>query len=718
MTKLMDELFAHVSYDTTGSNWRNNPDSEPPEDGVESVDVAEDFNPNHDPKDGEFAESGGSSAGKSLPRAQLKKSVEDTPEFKKWFGASKVVHENGTPMIMFHGTGANFDKFQKRVGDVGIHFGTAGQADDRLDYQRERKIKTEQGMNIMPVYLSITNPLRLPDCGAWNPDNMVFQLQKLFPNSDISQTGNKWVESEKRWKPVNIKLKTTKDIREWLQSKGYDGIVYKNTGEVAGASQLRQDAMFDADKDAELKKYIDEHAEDSYIAFESNQIKSAIGNKGTFSSKSKVITDSELGEDADFNEAQHPRGQPKNAGQFAKSDSAVKEGASKLSSLPQSKLDNMDWPQIHDFVEQHKLGNVGNAAYNLHEARKLTPKPSDKLKKVTESNTWSLSNEFDYVANVDGHHYGVSKYEDPDADEDNDEDYVWAFKPLDENTITMHTTSTSDKDELFKEMREHNQKTGRGEQAQKSHSKVLFEVAPDPHDEELTTRWNKIDEHTRAVISSEVLDGILPEVQEKLGADEPLQVTKHVQYGGYLDNTNPSLSLLLGKSVTNAQAAMLTRVLGSALTQDSMMRVSEKPFTGSTEMGTVIVRVPADIGYKAVESMYNKLRQSVLDGDGKPLINGHTTDDGSMVILVDTGSEEAIHNQVLKVLGDKYEVGHGKLQVAWPEKGDDDYGFTGEDKTVRGKSESSVQQWVHSVRTRATEDLKHRIEQYETEHKG
>ena len=251
---------------------------------------------------------------------------------------------------------------------------------------------------------------------------------------------------------------------------------------------------------------------------------------------------------------------------------------------------------------------------------------------------------------------------------------------------------------------------------QQPQSKVLFEVAPDPHDTALTQRWNKIDEHTRAVISSEVLDGILPEVQDKLGADEPLQVTKHVQYGGYLDNTNPSLSLLLGKSVTSAQAAMLTRVLGSALTQDSMMRVSEKPFTGSTEMGTVIVRVPADIGYKAVESMYNKLRQSVLDGDGKPLINGHTTDDGSMVILVDTGSEEAIHNQVLKVLGDKYEVGHGKLQVAWPEKGDDDYGFTGEDKTVRGKSESSVQQWVHSVRTRATEDLKHRIEQYEAGH--
>ncbi|MGB2166377.1 MAG: hypothetical protein ACPH3M_04015, partial [Candidatus Puniceispirillales bacterium] len=35
----------------------------------------------------------------------------DSPYFKKWFGKSKVVDENGKPLVVYHGTDRNFDSF-------------------------------------------------------------------------------------------------------------------------------------------------------------------------------------------------------------------------------------------------------------------------------------------------------------------------------------------------------------------------------------------------------------------------------------------------------------------------------------------------------------------------------------------------------------------------------------------------------------------------------
>lgn len=221
----------------------------------------------------------------------------DTPEFKRWFGGSKVVDADGNPMVMYHGTNADITKFRRRVGDVGIHFGTLGQSTDRIEYLADRGVRTPEGQNIMPVYLSIKRPLRMDDAGMWNADNMDYQLKRLFPQDE-----------------AQIKrLKTTKQIREFIQSKGYDGIVYRNTGEVGGgreysvAQQQARDKLVEAQRarnkplnqydkeDQQTAEYIayqkayddyvkfrEANAEDSYIAFEPTQIKSAIGNIGTY----------------------------------------------------------------------------------------------------------------------------------------------------------------------------------------------------------------------------------------------------------------------------------------------------------------------------------------------------------------------------------------------------------------------------------------------------
>ena len=220
----------------------------------------------------------------------------ESPEFRNWFGDSKVVDADGKPLKVYHSTSADKDflRFNKRVGDIGNHFGTVGQAEDRWQYVNKFG-GDEKNLRIMPVYLAIKNPLRLTDAGAWNADNLTYQLAEKFPQ-DATQIR---------------KLKSTKDIREFIQSKGYDGVVYKNTGETAGADEYRRAVQIAkaglpgewiasakhsySEDDQKHPAYIkwneaekayqqfrEDSAEDSYIAFSPTQIKSAISNTGEF----------------------------------------------------------------------------------------------------------------------------------------------------------------------------------------------------------------------------------------------------------------------------------------------------------------------------------------------------------------------------------------------------------------------------------------------------
>ena len=105
----------------------------------------------------------------------------------------------------------------------------------------------------------------------------------------------------------------------------------------------------------------------------------------------------------------------------------------------------------------------GYQAYHIYAANKLQPKPSDKLKKVSEESSnyasSQLGQDYHYVANVDGHHFGVSKEEDPDADEDNEDDdgnmkqYIHNFVRLDHPDEKPVTVPSSDVGELFQAMR-------------------------------------------------------------------------------------------------------------------------------------------------------------------------------------------------------------------------------------------------------------------------
>jgi hypothetical protein len=181
------------------------------------------------------------------------KKITDSPAFKKWFGKSKVVDENGEPLVVYHGavpTGEikTFYPFS--------HFGTADAAEERLRAHRgdpdEYGNPSVDGEMVFPVYLSIKNPIRFEDSGA--EDAMADLLGAAVEQKIISVD-----ERDYAWGTYESEPDIDKafdEIASLLESKGYDGGVYSNALEDAGF--------------------------DSWIAFRPTQIKSATGNRGTF----------------------------------------------------------------------------------------------------------------------------------------------------------------------------------------------------------------------------------------------------------------------------------------------------------------------------------------------------------------------------------------------------------------------------------------------------
>ena len=182
-----------------------------------------------------------------------------TPNFKRWFGdwendpqnASKVLDENGEPLVVFHGTpkGNTFSTFE--VNPQGIHFGSWTAAVERAENM--------SGYNTTWGEFS-----------SW--DN-------YDEDGDYEATDE--INAEIFDCFLNIRnIQVTKDLSDWTQAiidakkNGFDGIMYKNT--------------------------VEDYGSDSYVVFLPNQIKSASENNGDYSTsnadiyKQAMIPNSEL----------------------------------------------------------------------------------------------------------------------------------------------------------------------------------------------------------------------------------------------------------------------------------------------------------------------------------------------------------------------------------------------------------------------------------------
>jgi len=159
----------------------------------------------------------------------------DSPEFKNWFQASKVVDESGAPLVVYHGTDQKIEAFKHKRSADGFYFtSNKSLAKDYAKDSEANAVFAGTKATVYPTYLSMQNPLVVDgsdgsfDFGGESHDRLIEQAK------------------------VN----------------GHDGVIIKNT----------QDDITDSKRGRS----------DTYIAFDSTQIKST-KNNGKFDPKDPRI---------------------------------------------------------------------------------------------------------------------------------------------------------------------------------------------------------------------------------------------------------------------------------------------------------------------------------------------------------------------------------------------------------------------------------------------
>ncbi len=172
----------------------------------------------------------------------------DTPEFKSFFKDSKVLDEQGEPLVVYHGTQSSFDAFEKRKAhdkegkSLGLGFGrnvfyfsSSPGAANQFAFRGERGPGYVPGSpSIVPAFLSVENP---------------FDAEKNYERYRRARDGWRDTETDIYWGdfPSSRNQRIEAFVKQ-LKKEGHDGIVFG----------------------------------DEYAVFEPTQIKSATGNVGTF----------------------------------------------------------------------------------------------------------------------------------------------------------------------------------------------------------------------------------------------------------------------------------------------------------------------------------------------------------------------------------------------------------------------------------------------------
>lgn len=200
----------------------------------------------------------------------------NTPEFKRFFKDSKVVDENGKPLVMFHGTNKSqdgeaftqFDTYASNYGLMGM--GSYFTADTNVASSYTTKGKGD-APSVYPVYLSIKNPLDME--GKADPGKWIAQFDGIEEFHEGGDTNESWYRAaEDLMADQELpKWEGAEAMQDGLRAMGYDGITH------VGGGRVQSDGV--------------RHR--VYIAFDPEQIKSAIGNQGTYDPTNPDIRKSE-----------------------------------------------------------------------------------------------------------------------------------------------------------------------------------------------------------------------------------------------------------------------------------------------------------------------------------------------------------------------------------------------------------------------------------------
>lgn len=178
-----------------------------------------------------------------------------TEAFRDWFADSKATNTTGEPLLVFHGAGAKFTKFD--VGGKPIwltanikyaeEYSTATRSVERI--LPEASIYAGNVDRIIPAYIRVENPADVGNTDGGYSGNYVDLAKRLqIRPSELQAVWEQAGKPELMWQVIN-----TPGMVEMLKRHGYDGIQAVENGVKAWA------------------------------VFDSAQVKSAVANNGSFS---------------------------------------------------------------------------------------------------------------------------------------------------------------------------------------------------------------------------------------------------------------------------------------------------------------------------------------------------------------------------------------------------------------------------------------------------
>ncbi len=239
----------------------------------------------------------GIGAGVSSVAPRARAAILDNPNFQKWFGRSKVVDEAGNPLVVYHGTGGDFEQFNT-AGGTGKTFGSGSFFSSSPDVANT--YATGSAQNVMPSYLAMDNPAVFDANGArWNrmgksvkaslpkttvsgqeDENLYAALAGIEPKQGVTKTISaknttlgKLFPGEFQWGDETF---STDDLARWAKQQGHGGVIIKNVIDHGPSGQFASDVA--------------RTPTDIYVPFNATQIKSATGNRGTFDPTDPNIT--------------------------------------------------------------------------------------------------------------------------------------------------------------------------------------------------------------------------------------------------------------------------------------------------------------------------------------------------------------------------------------------------------------------------------------------
>jgi len=258
-----------------------------------------------------------------------------TPEFKRWFGKSKV-KKSGKPVVVYHGTNKKFDIFNdKNIGATTGNFGHYGYG---FYFSYDIREAKGYGNVILPVYLRIENPFYgdrvsalskyAKEFGSYEKVNIAVDrnwLLSALKKKDIIAYNFMLLilkyGYEKGWEMflkdhrVNESTLDLNDLSQWIlatdikEKEELGDYIVDEISSILGKPKLIQDYPFHSQpqmkymtnlgssQSKELTELIKKDGYDGIIAgteiiaFYSNQIKSATGNNGKFSKSANIYED-------------------------------------------------------------------------------------------------------------------------------------------------------------------------------------------------------------------------------------------------------------------------------------------------------------------------------------------------------------------------------------------------------------------------------------------